>query len=162
MKCPFCEASSHVVDTREVSSSIRRRRQCNTCGERFTTYERIASTNLQVVKTDGRREDFSRDKLIASLRLACAKRPVPADAVEDLAAEIELQLYRLGRSEVSSEVIGELAVDGLRATDDVAYVRFASVYRKFTDLEVLVDEIERLRDLKQREEERKRQLSLGL
>jgi transcriptional repressor NrdR len=87
---------------------------------------------------------------------------VPADAVEDLAAEIELQLYRLGRSEVSSEVVGELAVDGLRATDDVAYVRFASVYRKFTDLEVLVDEIERLRELKQREEERKRQLSLGL
>ncbi len=162
MKCPFCEASSHVVDTREVSSSIRRRRECNTCNERFTTYERIASTNLQVAKSDGRREEFSRDKLMTSLRLACAKRPVPADTVEEIAADIELQLYRLGRSEVSSEVIGELAMTSLRTADDVAYVRFASVYRRFTDLEVLVDEIERLRTQKQREEERKRQLSLGL
>ena len=161
MKCPFCKGSSHVVDTREVSNAIRRRRECNGCSERFTTYERVASTNLQVVKSDGRREDFDRDKLLRGLRLACVKRPIPADKIDEMATAIEVQLYRMGRNEVHSEVIGELVMNHLRTMDDVAYVRFASVYRRFTDLEVLVDEVERLRIEKQREEERKRQMSLG-
>ncbi len=162
MKCPYCAAPSHVVDTREVSSAIRRRRECDGCRQRFTTYERVAAANLQVAKSDGRREDFSRDKLVRGLRLACVKRPVSADTVEAIASDIESQLYRLGKSEIRSEVVGELVMERLRALDDVAYVRFASVYRRFTDLEVLADEIERLRESKLLAEERKRQLALGL
>jgi len=162
MKCPYCGDASHVVDTREVAEAIRRRRECDGCVQRFTTYERIAAANLQVVKGDGRREDFNRDKLIRGLRLACVKRPISADTVEAIASDIEGRLYRLGKSEVPSEVVGELVMDRLRVLDDVAYVRFASVYRRFTDLEVLADEIERLREAKQRDEERKRQLALGL
>ncbi|MFN2114532.1 MAG: transcriptional regulator NrdR [Anaerolineae bacterium] len=162
MKCPFCSASSHVVDTREVAEAIRRRRECNVCRQRFTTYERVAAANLQVVKNDGRREDFSRDKLMSGMQLACVKRPVSTDALEDLAADIEAHLYRLGRSEVPSAVIGELVMERLQPLDDVAYVRFASVYRRFTDLEVLSEEIERLRETKQREAELEDQLVLEL
>lgn len=160
MRCPFCTGSSHVVDTREVTEAIRRRRECDACRQRFTTYERVSAANLQVVKADGRREDFSRDKLLRGLRLACAKRPVSADAIEGIAADIESQLYRFGRSEVPSEAIGELVMERLRAVDDVAYVRFASVYRRFTDLEVLAYEIERLRLTKQRDQERQGQLTM--
>lgn len=162
MKCPYCEGASHVVDTREVAHAIRRRRECAACRQRFTTYERVAATNLKVVKSDGRREDFDRDKLVLGLQLACAKRPVSADTIEEIAAEIEGRLYRMGSSEVPSAVIGELVMDALRGMDDVAYVRFASVYRHFTDLEVLAEEIERLRLSKERDEERKRQMALEL
>jgi len=162
MKCPFCAGPSHVVDTREVSEAIRRRRECDGCRQRFTTYERVSAANLQVVKGDGRREDFSRDKLVHGLRLACAKRPISTDAVEGIAADIEGQLYRLGRSEVPSEVIGELVMDRLQSLDDVAYVRFASVYRRFTDLGVLADEIERLREMKERERAQRDQMALDL
>jgi transcriptional repressor NrdR len=142
--------------------AIRRRRECDGCRQRFTTYERVAAANIQVVKADGRREDFDRDKLVHGLRLACVKRPISADTVEALAGDIETQLYQLGKTEVPSEVLGELVMARLRTLDDVAYVRFASVYRRFTDLEVLSDEIERLRESKRREEEHKRQLALGL
>jgi transcriptional repressor NrdR len=162
MRCPFCSSASHVVDTREVSSAIRRRRECDECRERFTTYERLAAANLQVVKGDGRREDFDREKLIRGLRLACVKRPVSADTIESIAGDIEAQLFRLGKSEVPSELMGELVMEHLRELDDVAYVRFASVYRRFTDLEVLADEIDRLRASKLSAEERKHQLALGL
>jgi transcriptional repressor NrdR len=162
MRCPFCNGASHVVDTREVSNAIRRRRECDQCQKRFTTYERIAAANLQVVKSDGRREDFDREKLIHGLHLACVKRPVSADTIETIAGDIEAQLFRVGRSEVPSELVGELVMTRLRELDDVAYVRFASVYRRFTDLEVLADEIERLRASKLTAEERKRQLALGL
>lgn len=162
MKCPYCGASSHVVDTREVSDAIRRRRECNGCRQRFTTYERVASANLQVVKNDGRREDFDRDKLMRGMRLACVKRPVSADVLEAIASDVEAQLYRMGRSEVGSHVIGELVMERLKPLDDVAYVRFASVYRRFTDLDVLADEIERLRETKQREAELEGQLALEL
>lgn len=162
MRCPFCNSASHVVDTREVSSAIRRRRECDLCRQRFTTYERIAAANLQVVKGDGRREDFDREKLIHGLRLACVKRPVSTDTLENIAGDIEAQLFRLGKSEVPSELVGEMVMDRLRGLDDVAYVRFASVYRRFTDLEVLSDEIDRLRASKLSAEERKHQLALGL
>jgi transcriptional repressor NrdR len=162
MRCPYCGQSSRVVDTREVRPAVRRRRQCDACQRRFTTYERVATTNLQVVKSDGRREEFDREKLARGLRLACAKRPVSSDTIEAIVMDIESQLYRLGRAEIDSAVIGELVMQRLRTIDDVAYVRFASVYRRFADLEVLADEIGRLRATKHAEEQRKRQLSLGL
>jgi transcriptional repressor NrdR len=162
MKCPYCQGASHVVDTREVASTIRRRRECGDCRQRFTTYERIAAANLKVVKTDERREDFNRDKLVYGIQAACAKRPISADTIDEIAAEIESQVYRLGKSEVPSSVIGELVMDQLRELDDVAYVRFASVYRHFTDLEVLAEEIERLRAVKEQAEMRKRQMVLEM
>jgi len=162
MKCPYCADTSRVIDTREVASAIRRRRECNICGQRFTTYERVAAGNLQIAKSDGRREDYSREKLMRGLFLACAKRPVSVDALEEVASEIESALFRLGRPEIDSEKVGELVMDELRQLDDVAYVRFASVYRRFADLAVLADEIDRLRTEKETEEERKRQLALGI
>jgi transcriptional repressor NrdR len=162
MKCPYCQNASQVIDTREVSAAIRRRRECLACGQRFTTYERTAEANIQVVKADGRREDFDREKLMRGLRLACVKRPVSADTIDQLVSDIESKLYQQGKTEVPSELIGELVMTRLRALDDVAYVRFASVYRRFTDLDVLADEIERLRESKERDEVAKRQIALGL
>ena len=145
MKCPFCEASNaRVIDTRAVSDGIRRRRECQECHQRFTTYERIARVNLLVVKRDKSRQGFDRDKLLRSMQAACSKRPVSADALEDAAREIEAELYAMGRSEVDSLTIGELAMERLRQIDDVAYVRFASVYRRFADVESLAQEIESL------------------
>lgn len=162
MKCLFCEDSTRVIDTREVAGTIRRRRECSACGHRVTTYERVAAANLQIVKADQRREDFDRDKLVRGLRLACAKRPVPTGTVEALAGEVEAELFRLGKAEIESSLLGEMVMERLRGVDDVAYVRFASVYRRFTDLEVLSEEIDRLREEKSREEERKRQLSFSM
>jgi transcriptional repressor NrdR len=163
MKCPFCEASdARVIDTREVSDGIRRRRECQQCHQRFTTYERIAKVNLLVVKRDQSRQGFDRDKLLKSMQASCSKRPVSADALEDAAREIEAELYALGRSEVDSLTIGELVMDRLRQIDDVGYVRFASVYRRFTDVEHMVEEIDALRERKRREEELKNQLQLPL
>jgi transcriptional repressor NrdR len=163
MKCPFCEASNaRVIDTREVSDGIRRRRECQECRQRFTTYERIARVNLLVVKRDKSRQSFDRDKLLDSMQAACSKRPVSADALDDAAREIESELYAMGRSEVDSLVIGELAMDRLRQIDDVAYVRFASVYRRFTDVDHMVEEIDALRERKRREKELKNQMSLPL
>jgi len=163
MKCPFCpDGSSKVIDTREVGEGIRRRRECLVCGKRFTTYERLAAVNLMVVKRDGRREEFNRDKLLAGMQKACAKRPVSSDDLEKIVLEIEARLYRLGRVEVESKTIGEMVMEHLRQLDDVAYVRFASVYRDFKDVEMWADEIEKLKFRKQREEELKRQIPLGL
>ena len=162
MKCPYCQGSSHVVDTREVAVAIRRRRQCNACKQRFTTYERVAATNLQVIKSDGRREEFNRDKLVTSMQMACAKRPVSQDTLDHIATDIESQLYRMGRTEVPSEVIGEMVMTHLRELDDVAYVRYSSVYRRFADLEVLADEIDSLRESKTLAEQRKRQIPMEL
>jgi transcriptional repressor NrdR len=162
MKCLFCEDGTRVIDTREVAGAIRRRRECSACGHRVTTYERVAAANLQIVKSDLRREDFDRDKLLRGLRLACVKRPVPTGTIEAIASDIEAELFRLGKAEIESSVLGEMVMERLRGVDDVAYVRFASVYRRFTDLAVLADEIERLREEKSREEELKRQLSFAL
>jgi len=163
MKCPFCEANNaRVIDTREVSDGIRRRRECQACHQRFTTYERIARVNLLVVKRDQSRQGFDRDKLLQSMQSACSKRPVSADALEDAAREIEAELYALGRSEVDSLAIGELVMEQLRQIDDVAYVRFASVYRRFADVDHIVEEIDALRERKRREEELKNQLLLPL
>ena len=163
MKCPFCEASNaRVIDTRAVSDGIRRRRECQECHQRFTTYERIARVNLLVVKRDESRQGFDRDKLLRSMQAACSKRPVSAEVLEDAARDIEAELYAMGRSEVNSLTIGELAMDRLRQIDDVAYVRFASVYRRFTDVDHMVEEIDALRERKRREEELKNQMPLPL
>src|SRR3990172_4846257 len=108
MKCLFCEDNTRVIDTREVAGAIRRRRECSACGHRVTTYERVAAANLQIVKSDQRREDFDRDKLIRGLRLACAKRPVPAGIFEAVAGDIEAELFRLGKAEIDSSLLGEM------------------------------------------------------
>jgi transcriptional repressor NrdR len=163
MKCPFCGTrDARVIDTREVSDGIRRRRECESCNQRFTTYERIATVNLLVVKRDRKREGFDRDKLLRSMQVACSKRAVPADALEEAAREIEAELFALGRSEVNSLDIGELAMDRLRRIDGVAYVRFASVYRRFADVERMAEEIETLQASRRRQAELKNQLQLPL
>ncbi len=145
MKCPFCGGTeSRVVDTRDVGDNIRRRRECQSCLQRFTTYEEIAKINLFVVKRDGRREAFDRQKLFEGIWKACAKRPVGSEDVEAMVADIESALHGLGQSEVSSRVIGEMVMERLRKLDPVAYVRFASVYRSFTDLETLRREIDNM------------------
>jgi transcriptional repressor NrdR len=163
MRCPFCGANNaRVIDTREVSDGIRRRRECLNCHQRFTTYERIATVNLLVVKRDLSRQSFDRDKLLKGMQAACSKRPVSADALEDAAREIEAELYAMGRSEVDSLTIGELVMERLRRIDDVAYVRYASVYRRFTDVESMAEEIDALRERKRREKERENQMELPL
>ena len=163
MKCPFCgAASSHirVIDTREVTDGIRRRRECEQCKQRFTTYERIASMNLLVIKRDSRREEFDKEKLVKSMRISCSKRPVSSAAIEEAAREIEAKLYALGKSEVDSLRIGEMVMDQLQDIDEVAYVRFASVYRRFRDVDSMAEEIQQLVARKRREEELRNQIPL--
>jgi len=163
MRCPFCAADdTRVIDTREVGDGIRRRRECQNCQQRFTTYERLAAVNLLVVKRDQRREAFDRDKLLLSMQIACAKRPVPAGALEEAARDIEAELYAMGKSEVKSVEIGELVMARLRQIDGVAYVRFASIYRRFADVDRMVEEIEALQESRRRQEELKNQLQLPL
>ena len=147
MRCPYCQWNdSKVVDSREVDDSIRRRRECLNpdCGGRFTTYERVQAVALYVVKKDGRREEFSREKLLVGLRKACEKRPLAAGAIEALAADLEAALYQTGAAEIASTVIGELVMDRLSELDPIAYVRFASVYRQFRDLDALKEDLEAL------------------
>ena len=145
MRCPFCGRSeSRVVDTREVGDGIRRRRECQDCGQRYTTYEHVAKVNLLVVKRDDRREAFDRQKLFEGIWKACAKRPIAAEEIDRMVDGIESSLYSLGQSEVPSRVIGEMVMDRLSTMDAVAYVRFASVYRSFADLETLKREVDRM------------------
>jgi transcriptional repressor NrdR len=145
MKCPYCgERDTRVVDTREAGDGIRRRRECNVCEQRFTTYERVHSAPVMVVKRDSRREPFDQEKLLQGLRIACAKRPIPAEDIEQIAGEVESYIRSLGKSEVSSQIVGEQVISRLQQLDAVAYVRFASVYRRFADVESLAEEIESL------------------
>ena len=147
MRCPFCgSAESRVVDTREVGDGIRRRRECQSCSQRFTTYEQIAKVNLLVIKRDGRRETFDRQKLFDGILRACAKRPIASEDIENMVGEIEAALYSLGQNEVPSRVVGEMVMDRLKGVDGVAYVRFASVYRSFADLETLKREVDQMLD----------------
>ncbi len=165
MKCPYCGASSNrirVIDTREVSDGIRRRRECDQCSQRFTTYERVASMNLLVIKRDGRREEFDREKLVKSMRIACSKRAVSSAAIEAAAQDIEAKLYALNKSEIDGQVVGEMVMEHLRDIDDVAFVRFASVYRRFQDVGSMADEIEHLLARKRREQELKNQIPLPM
>ena len=136
MRCPFCgHDDSQVKDRRptEDNSAIRRRRQCEGCGGRFTTFERIQLRELLVIKTEGKREPFDREKLERSLSVACRKRPVDNMQIEKLASAIQRQLETLGESEIESKQIGEFVMDGLKALDSVAYIRFASVYKDFSE-----------------------------
>jgi transcriptional repressor NrdR len=133
-----------VTDSRDADGGIRRRRECLSCGQRFTTVERLAATSLLVAKKDGRREEFSHEKLLAGLRTACEKRPLRAGAVEAVADAVEAALRARGAPEVPSRDIGELVMDHLRELDHIAYIRFASVYRSFADLEELQRELEHL------------------
>jgi transcriptional repressor NrdR len=147
MRCPQCESrETRVVDSRDLdeSATIRRRRECASCGSRFTTYERIEAPRLVVVKRDGGRQEFDREKLVAGLRKALTRRPVPDDAAERAADAIEAALRSGGLSEVPSSRVGELAQEQLRALDQIAYIRFASVYQSFEDLEVLKREVDSL------------------
>jgi len=151
--CPYCGSSdSKVVDTRPVGQAIRRRRECKSCKQRFTTYERVAKVSLLVVKRDGRREEFNRQKLYDGVLKACAKRPIASDAIEDLVSRVEGYVYGLGQAEVPSSLIGERVMNELRELDAVAYVRFASVYRPFADLQALKQEVDNL--LERRSEEK--------
>jgi transcriptional repressor NrdR len=123
-------------------SAIKRRRQCKNCHRRFTTYERIERIGLTVVKKDGKREEYSREKLFKSISIACTKRPISVDELEATVNEIEAELFRMGASEVPTEAIGELIIQNLRALDEVAYIRFASVYRNFADLDEMREAME--------------------
>ena len=145
MKCPFCGASdSRVIDTRQAENGIRRRRECESCRERFTTYEQVTGITLLVAKSDGRREEFDRQKLLTGVRKACAKRPIPNEDIENLVCGIEDCLLNSGRTEFSSKEIGQMTLEKLRDLDEVAYIRFASVYLAFQDLESMKSEVERL------------------
>jgi len=145
VRCPFCHyRDSKVTDSRANDDGIRRRRQCISCGERFTTVETVQLSAVQVVKKDGRREDFSREKLLTGLRRACSKRNISVAQLEFLVSDIEARIAADGRPEVPSPFVGELAMDGLRRLDHIAYIRFASVYRAFTDIESLKEAVEAL------------------
>lgn len=146
MLCPYCQnEDSRVLDTGPDSrGGVRRRRECESCHRRFTTYERPILANPAVIKQDGTREEFDREKLLHGLRIACAKRPVSPADIERLAGEIESSLQRMGRSEVSSRVIGDMVINGLKELDQVAYIRFAIVYLKLDDLGEIRKEIDRL------------------
>ena len=149
MKCPYCGTlESKVVDSRpsDEGASIRRRRECLSCHKRFTTYETVESLPLIVIKKDGSRQTFDRDKLLGSMLKACEKRSVPLAKLEELAREIEQSLQNDMEREVSSSEIGELVMDRLKEVDEVAYVRFASVYRQFKDIGTFMDELNKLLD----------------
>jgi len=145
MNCPYCNFyDSKVIDSREVNDGIRRRRECLSCGSRFTTYERLQPASLFVIKKDERREEFNQDKLLTGIRKACDKRPLPTGTVEKLTSDIEAELYQLGRSEVPSAIIGDMVMERLKNLDHVAYIRFASVYREFADITALKQEVDTL------------------
>ncbi len=147
MRCPFCTTDdTRVLDSREASEGtvIRRRRECPQCKRRFTTYERVEELNPLVIKKDGRREAFDREKLLAGLKKACEKRPVSLTQLEAAVSDIERRLQELGEKEVSSTQIGEEVMKRLSRLDEVAYVRFASVYRSFKDLAEFMDELKEL------------------
>jgi transcriptional repressor NrdR len=145
MKCPFCGGTeSRVKDSRDIGDAIHRRRECEQCKGRFSTYERVEKSHLMVIKRDQRREAFDREKLAMGIRKACEKRPLPAGEIESTVEEIEQDLYSLGRQEVQSSVIGELVMEYLRRMDKIAYIRFASVYRSFGDVETMFEEIQNL------------------
>jgi len=147
VRCPHCGArDTRVVDSRDLdeSATIRRRRECTACATRFTTYERVEAARLVIVKRDGSRQEFDRDKLASGLRKALTRRPVRDDAADRAADEIEAELRSQGATEVPSSQVGSLAMDALRELDQIAYIRFASVYQSFDDLEDLKREVDSL------------------
>ncbi|MEK4028516.1 MULTISPECIES: transcriptional regulator NrdR [Bacillaceae] len=147
MKCPACQHNgTRVIDSRPVDEarSIRRRRECESCAYRFTTFEKVEDLPLIVVKKEGTREEFNREKLLRGLIKACEKRPVSLEQLEKLTMDVEKEIRSCGFSEIQSEKIGEMVMDRLADIDEVAYVRFASVYRQFKDINVFLDELKEL------------------
>ena len=165
MKCPFCSHDdTRVVDSRlgREGNNIRRRRECEDCQRRFTTYERVAPLRLMVVKRDERREPFDRNKIVDGVQSACAKRPIAAEDIEELVSGIERELYHRGTREVTSREIGEMVMQNLRKLDEVAYIRFATIYRRFADVEDLAGEIETLLERRERSAMLEAQMKLDL
>ena len=149
MKCPFCgNDNTRVIDSRPADDnfSIRRRRLCDECGKRFTTYEKVETIPLIIIKKDNNREQYDRAKLEAGVLRACHKRPVSVDQISHLIDEVETEIFNMEEKEIPSNVIGELVMDKLREIDAVAYVRFASVYREFKDVNTFMDEIKKILD----------------
>ncbi|MGI6118350.1 MAG: transcriptional regulator NrdR [Bilifractor sp.] len=147
MKCPYCGAeNNHVVDTRPVEeeNSIRRRRICDSCNHRFTTYEKIETIPLMVIKKDRNREQYDRNKILGGILRACHKRPVPVQKINDVVDQIETEIFNMEEKEIESSVIGEIVMKYLIDLDAVAYVRFASVYREFKDVNTFMDELTKL------------------
>jgi transcriptional repressor NrdR len=147
VNCPYCgHFDSKVIDSRDVNDGIRRRRQCLQCESRFTTYERLQPASLFVIKKDNRREEYDREKLLSGVRKACEKRPLEAGAVESIVDDIEADLYQMGRTEIATKVIGDMVMARLKKLDHIAYIRFASVYREFTDITTLKEAVDTLAD----------------
>jgi transcriptional repressor NrdR len=145
LNCPYCgHDSSKVIDSRDVNDGIRRRRQCLRCDSRFTTYERVQPASLFIVKKDGRREEYDREKLLAGISKACEKRPLEPSTAERLTDDIETELFQMGRTEVPSSVLGDRVMARLKGLDHIAYIRFASVYRDFADITSLKEEVDHL------------------
>lgn len=151
MKCPFCgDDNTRVIDSRPAddNEAIRRRRQCDECGKRFTTYEKVETIPLIVIKKDKNRETYDRSKIESGVVRSCHKRPVSVDRIEACVDEIENKIFNLGVREIESEKIGEIVMDQIRDLDQVAYVRFASVYRQFKDADTFMSELKKLLDTK--------------
>ncbi|HAV10148.1 MAG TPA: transcriptional repressor NrdR [Dehalococcoidia bacterium] len=147
MRCSQCGfIESKVIDSRSIDDGIRRRRQCLKCGARFTTVERYQQKSIFVIKKDGRREEFNRDKLLSGVRKACEKRPLPTGTIDKLIDGIENELYTTGKAEIECSLIGDLVMERLRDLDHIAYIRFASVYREFTDISTLKQAVDTLID----------------
>ena len=149
MKCPFCgKENTKVIDSRPAddNSSIRRRRQCDVCGKRFTTYEKVETIPLIVIKKDDNREPYDREKIQGGIIRSCHKRPVSANQISEMIEEIENEIFSMEDKEIASSVIGELVMDKLKNVDQVAFVRFASVYREFMDVNTFMHEIKKILD----------------
>ena len=146
MRCPYCQHDkSRVLDTtHDARGGVRRRRECEACNQRFTTVERPLLATPLIVKKDGTREEFDREKLMRGIRISCAKRPVSAAAIDRLVGEIETALQRMGRSEVGSRVVGDMVISGLKELDHIAYIRYGIVYLQLDDLHAIRNEIDRL------------------
>ncbi len=151
MKCPFCgKENTRVIDSRPADEgcSIRRRRQCDECGKRFTTYEKVEAIPLVVIKKDNNREPYDRSKIEAGVFRSCHKRPISVDQINTLVDEVETAVFNMEEKEIQSSIIGEVVMDKLRDLDPVAYVRFASVYREFKDVNTFMSEIKKILDKK--------------
>ncbi len=147
MHCPYCTFSdSKVTDSRVVENGIRRRRECQRCGLRFTTYERIQATALMVSKHDGRREEFNREKLIVGIRKACTKRPISSRTIEKMVEDVEAELQHLGQVDVPTSILGSMVMERLMKLDRVAYIRFASIYQDFQQIESFEHAVQDLRE----------------
>ncbi len=157
MKCPFCGLdNTRVIDSRPADDncSIRRRRQCDSCGKRFTTYEKVETIPLAVIKKDRTREPYDRNKMVAGIMRACHKRPISIEKIDEMVNKIENDIFNLEYKEIESKVIGEIVMERLKSLEQVAYVRFASVYREFKDVNTFMSELKKMLDSSNEDEEK--------